>query len=71
MITLSSLIGNTVPFWGNIWFWLFIFVLILAAVLLIICMRRISKGTEEQNLIQQQHTAKMDKLREDHAKQIG
>lgn len=71
MILLSSIIAeSSVFFWQDIFFYLFTLIFIIGGITIMSLIRKLSKKNRENEDIQKQHIARLNKLREDHSKQI-
>jgi len=63
-------ITHTHPIWGNTFFYLFIATMILFFVVVLAIMKLLRNKTSESKLMQQQHVAKIDMVRKEHAETL-
>ena len=70
MILSYILMGNIQLIWTNIFFYLFLVSLIMASIIILISVRKITQKNKELKEIQSQHSAKIDILRKEHTEKF-
>lgn len=65
LLQITESLNNIHPIWENIFFYLFIGVIIFAGILILSILRILQNKCSENKLIQQQHTARIDIIRKE------